>query len=134
MPGSTEGEPPRQGHFSDPEVTDGSPPASRLLWRAVEDVAGSVDRMTPNVIPRPVEVSALEPHRIWLRYDDGVEGEVDLSHLAGHGVFAAWEEREFFAGVYIGPLGGISWSERIDLCPDAVYMRLTDTLDKSGDT
>ena len=50
--------------------------------------------------------------------------------LAGKGVFAAWEDPEFFAGVYIGPLDGISWSERIDLCPDAVYMRLTGTLDK----
>ena len=36
---------------------------------------------------RPVEVRALEPYRIWLRYDDGAEGEVDLSYLAGDGVF-----------------------------------------------
>ena len=89
--------------------------------------------MTQDVMPRPVEVRALEPYRIWLRYDDGVEGEVDLSHLAGKGVFAAWEDPAFFAGVYIGPIGGISWSERIDLCPDAVYMRLTGTLNKCVD-
>ena len=30
---------------------------------------------------QPVEVRALEGYRIWLRYDDGVEGEVDLSHM-----------------------------------------------------
>ena len=76
---------------------------------------------------------ALEPYRIWLRHDDGVEGEVDLSHLAGNGVFAAWEDHSFFAGVYLGPIGGISWSERIDLCPDALYMRLTGTRDKCVD-
>ena len=34
----------------------------------------------------PVEVRALEPYRIWLRYDDGVEGELDLSDTAGDGV------------------------------------------------
>ena len=34
----------------------------------------------------PVEVRALEPYRIWLRYDDGVEGELDLSDMAGKGV------------------------------------------------
>ncbi|HWO92452.1 MAG TPA: DUF2442 domain-containing protein, partial [Methylomirabilota bacterium] len=34
---------------------------------------------------RPVEVRPLAPYRIWLRYQDGTEGEVDLSHLAGKG-------------------------------------------------
>ena len=99
--------------------------ASLSLCWAVQDAPASVDRMTQDVMPRPVEVRALEPHRIWLRYDDGAEGEVDLSHLAGDGMFAAWEDPAFFAGVYIGPLGGVSWSERVDLCPDDMYMRLT---------
>ena len=74
---------------------------------------------------RPVEVRALEPYRIWLRYDDGGEGELDLSYLAGDGVFAAWEDHSFFAGVHLGPAGSIAWSERIDLCGDALYMKIT---------
>ena len=73
----------------------------------------------------PVEVRALEPYRIWLRYDDGVEGELDLSYLAGDGVFAAWLDHSFFAGVHLGPCGSIAWSERIDLCGDALYLKLT---------
>lgn len=52
---------------------------------------------------RPVGVRALEPYRIWLRYDDGVEGELDLSYLAGDGVFAAWEDQSFFSAVRLGP-------------------------------
>ncbi|MDE0269008.1 MAG: hypothetical protein OXI96_08240 [Acidimicrobiaceae bacterium] len=52
---------------------------------------------------RPVEVQAREPYRIWLCYSDGVEGEVDLSHLAGRGVFGAWVDRSFFAEPLIGP-------------------------------
>lgn len=47
--------------------------------------------------------------------------------LPSVGLFAEWEDPSFFAGVYIGPIGGISWSDRIDLCPDALYMRLTGT-------
>jgi hypothetical protein len=35
----------------------------------------------------PLEVKAPSDHRIWIRYADGEEGEVDLSHLAGQGVF-----------------------------------------------
>ena len=68
---------------------------------------------------------ALEPYRIWLRYDDGVEGEVDLSHLAGKGVFAPWKDPAFFAGVYIGSGGWVGWSEDLDLCGDALYMEIT---------
>ncbi len=74
---------------------------------------------------RPVEVRALEPYRIWLRYDDGVEGEVDLSDVAGQGVFAAWEDHLFFAGVHLGPAGSIAWSDRIDMCGDALYLEIT---------
>lgn len=46
-------------------------------------------------MPKPVEVKALANYRIWLRYDDGTEGEVDLSDLAGRGAFKAWEEDVF---------------------------------------
>lgn len=70
---------------------------------------------------------ALEPYRIWLRYDDGVEGEVDLSHKAGKGVFAAWQDRSFFADVRIGPGDGVLWGDDIDLCPDAQYLKLKET-------
>jgi len=74
---------------------------------------------------RPKEVTALEGYRLWLRYEDGVEGEVDLSDLAGRGVFVAWRDRAFFEGVRIDETGGIAWGEDIDLCPDALYLRLT---------
>ena len=74
---------------------------------------------------RPVEVRALEPYRIWLRYDDGVEGEVDLSHLAGRRLFAAWQDPSFFSAVRLDPGGFVLWSNDIDLCGDALYLKLT---------
>jgi len=74
---------------------------------------------------RPTEVKALEGYRLWLRYSDGVEGEVDLSHLVGRGVFKAWEDKAFFEAVEIDEAGAISWGEEIDLCPDALYLKLT---------
>jgi len=73
---------------------------------------------------RPKEVKALEGYRLWLRYSDGVEGVVDLSHLVGKGVFKVWEEREFFEAVRIDEAGAITWGEGIDLCPDALYLKL----------
>jgi hypothetical protein len=74
---------------------------------------------------KPLEVKALGGYKIWLRYEDGSEGEVDLSHLAGRGVFKLWDDDEAFKRVYVGPHGEIAWSDEIDLCPDTLYMRLT---------
>ncbi len=71
------------------------------------------------------EVRVLEGYRLWLRYTDGEEGEVDLSDIAGRGVFAAWNDRRFFENVHIDESGALGWGDEIDLCPDALYLRLT---------
>ena len=76
-------------------------------------------------MPKPIKVKARSNYRIWLRYDDGTEGEVDLSDLAGRGVFEAWNDAMFFGSVRLGPHGAVEWGSDIDLCPDAMYMRLT---------
>lgn len=72
-----------------------------------------------------VEVAPRAGYRIWLRYSDGVSGEVDLSDLAGRGVFEAWRDRAFFERVHVSPYGSIAWSEDVELCEDALYMELT---------
>ncbi len=74
---------------------------------------------------KPVQIRALPNHRIYIRYNDGAEGEVDLSDLVGQGVFEAWKDDVFFNGVRLGPGRQIRWSDDIELCPDTVYMRLT---------
>lgn len=80
---------------------------------------------TGRAIPRLTRVEPREGYRIWLRYDDGSSGEVDLSHLAGQGVFAAWNDRAFFESVRVTDYGAVAWGEDIDLCPDKLYMDLT---------
>lgn len=74
---------------------------------------------------KPVEVTALDGYKLHIRYEDGVEGDVDLSDLAGKGVFAAWEKPGVFESVSVGDNGEIRWSNEIDICPDAVYLRIT---------
>ena len=74
---------------------------------------------------RPVDVEPRAGFCIWLRYEDGVEGEIDLSDVAGKGVFAAWLDRDFFEDVRIGELGEIAWRNEIDLCPEALYLEIT---------
>ena len=74
---------------------------------------------------RPTEVHPRAGYRIWLRYADGVTGEIDLSHLAGKGVFKIWDEPGYFERVHITPHRAIAWDDDIDLCADALYLELT---------
>lgn len=64
-------------------------------------------------------------YRVAVKYADGAAGEVDFSDLAHRGVFTVWEDPGVFESVSIGPQGQLRWSEEIELCADAVYMRLT---------
>jgi len=73
----------------------------------------------------PLEVKAIADYHIWIRYADGEEGEVDLSHLAGQGVFELWEDEQKWTNVRIAEDGAIRWSEDVELCPDATYLKLT---------
>lgn len=74
---------------------------------------------------RPTDVEAREGYRIWLRYSDGVAGEIDLSHLAGKGIFSAWNEPGRFEEVHIAEHRAIAWNDDMELCPDTLYMQLT---------
>jgi len=76
-------------------------------------------------MPKPQDVRPLPGHKIWVRYSDGAEGEVDLSDLAGRGVFEIWNRSGEFEKVHIGPAHAISWNDQVELCPDSVYLRLT---------
>lgn len=74
---------------------------------------------------QPVEVKPLPGYRIWIKYEDGESGEIDLSHLAGKGVFKAWDAPGHFERVHIDPYGAIAWDDDIDMCRYALYMELT---------
>lgn len=73
----------------------------------------------------PISVRALPKHRIFIRYSDGVEGEIDLAGFASKELFAPWRDPVFFQSVHIGPYRQIRWSDEIELCPDSLYLKLT---------
>jgi hypothetical protein len=73
---------------------------------------------------KPIEVAALPGYSLYLRFEDGVEGEVELSHLVGQGVFAAWKDASAFEKATIGEHGELRWSDEIELCSDALYLQI----------
>jgi hypothetical protein len=64
-------------------------------------------------------------YRLDLTFADGVCGTVDLSDLAGRGVFALWNDYAEFQKVQIGERGELTWGNQLDLCPDSLYLRAT---------
>ena len=70
------------------------------------------------------KVKVLPGYRLELEFDDGVSGIVDLSEAVGKGVFALWRDPLAFEQVRIGSSGELVWRDQIDLCPDALYLKV----------
>ncbi len=70
-------------------------------------------------------VEIQQGYHLALTFDDGTAGTVDLSHLVGRGVFACWNDPAAFAQVRIGSSGELLWGDHVDLCPDALYLKVT---------
>ncbi|MBU6412483.1 MAG: DUF2442 domain-containing protein [Planctomycetes bacterium] len=78
--------------------------------------------------PRIAECRAIGNYQLWLRFSTGQTGEVDLSHLAGRGVFASWLQSGVFESVRIDPISGtVSWPGGIDLDPDVLLHKIIGT-------
>ena len=71
------------------------------------------------------KVTAGDDYRLDVAFDDGVAGTVDLSHLAGRGVFTVWQDYAVYRSVRIGERGDLQWPDGIDLCADALYLKVS---------
>lgn len=74
-----------------------------------------------------VEARPLVDHRLYLRFEDGVEGVVDIKELVAlEGVFAPLREPATFQQVQVhSELGTVYWPNGADLDPDVLYSRIT---------
>ena len=103
-------------------VDDREPAADK---NAVAEEDGDELVGTGGALVRPVAVEARGKYRIWLKYADGAEGEVDLSDCAGKGVFKIWDEPGVFESVHLDEYHAVQWTDEVDLCPVALYMEVT---------
>ncbi len=78
------------------------------------------------MLPDVIEVRPLEGLKLWLRFEDGAEGVVDLADFELPGILQALKDPEFFAKAYVDPeLGTVAWPGGIDLDPLVLYTRAT---------
>lgn len=79
------------------------------------------------MLDRIVEAEARPDYCLWVRFEDGLDGEVSLTHLVGRGVFSSWSDESEFLKVYIDPESGtVAWPGGVDLAPDALHLRLAE--------
>ena len=74
-----------------------------------------------------VAAKAAGDYRLHLRFEDGVEGVVDLApHLSFRGVFEPLRDAAHFAQVRVdADLDAVAWPNGADLDPDVLYGRVT---------
>ena len=70
-------------------------------------------------------IKVVEHYRVWLRFNDGVEGEVDFSSKPKTGVYAAWRDYDYFRRAHVGECGELRWDDQVDFCPDALWLQVT---------
>ena len=67
-------------------------------------------------------VKAIEKYKLHVLFSNGTEGIYDAGHLAGKGVFKAWDKDNNFEKVFISPdSGAITWPGEMDIDTIKVY-------------
>ena len=66
-----------------------------------------------------------EEYRLWLRFDDGLEGSVFLGNMLEIGAFRLWRDQDQFRRVAIDPAAKtLVWDGGIELDPAVLYRDL----------
>ena len=79
------------------------------------------------------EVRTLDGFRIWIKFNDGTQGELDLTEYEDKPWFQPWRNRRVFENVWIPPHGGeIRWGDdpeetAMGFCLTWLYTELTGT-------
>ncbi len=68
------------------------------------------------------DVRHTDDFRVWLRFNDGLEGEIDLEPELHGDILEPLRDRAVFAPVWLDPGGEtIMWPNGADLAPEFVY-------------
>jgi hypothetical protein len=75
--------------------------------------------------PKIISVTAIGKYKLYVSFSDATEGEYDVSHLAGKGVFTSWDTNNNFSKVPINTeSGAITWPGELDIDTINVYCKI----------
>lgn len=77
------------------------------------------------MLPKLHEAKYEGDYRIWLRFADGIEGEIDLEKELWGEVFEPLKEKALFSEFSVDKeLGTIVWPNGADFVPEFLYQKL----------
>ena len=75
-----------------------------------------------NMLVNVVEATYRGGHRVWLRFDDGLDGEVDLASEIYGEVFELLEDPAYFASFVVDRT--LTWPNGADFAPEFLHERV----------
>ena len=77
------------------------------------------------MLPRVVDARHAGDYRVWLRFSDGLSGEIDLADQLWGPVFEPLKDKAFFAKLHVDPdTDTITWPNGADLSPSWLHEHL----------
>ena len=71
------------------------------------------------MLPQVVEARYVGGHTLWLRFNDGAEGEVDLANELNGPIFEPLRDPDFFRQLCVHPeLRTVVWPNGADFAPE----------------
>ena len=70
-----------------------------------------------------IEAKHLHDFTIWMRFEDGTQGEVDLASELWGPVFEPLKNIEYFRNFEVAEYGTIAWPNGADIAPEFLYER-----------
>jgi hypothetical protein len=71
-----------------------------------------------NIIPQLKNANALDDYKLFVEFDDGISGIIDLSKWKNKPLFSLWNVKDNFKNFKITENKKIEWDEEIDMDPD----------------
>jgi len=72
-----------------------------------------------------IEVKYVRDFTVWVKFEDGTEGELDLSEELYGPIFEPLRDVSYFRQVKVNPdLGTIVWPNGADLAPEFLYEKI----------
>jgi hypothetical protein len=76
-------------------------------------------------MPKPVEVKVIENSRLYVKYSDGISGEISLANLLNEEGYPELKDPEYLNKVFIDPKSNDAvWPNGASLCKNAIYKQL----------
>jgi hypothetical protein len=71
-----------------------------------------------------IDVRHVRDHVLWVRFEDGTAGEVDLGDELWGNVFEPLKDVDFFKKACVAEYGTVAWPNGADLAPEFLYRQV----------